>query len=1340
MKTAIWNRKLILLVFSSIISFILFSDQSLAQSSPPGVNKYLALNPPPVPTSATIFSNVSSPQTATPYTYVIDVFYSGTGSISIADNLPAGFVATGCSVFVNFVPQTVSGCPANGAPAPVIGPFTATGSPPHRILVYIAGSFTVGGQKFNEASVAAGGLTGTGDIDVFVDTQPPAFNLSVTKAADHVTADFGDAIVYTTTVTNTSTVDVNLAGIVSLFDRMENQSSSNEFALTWGWLNCVASPGSTCMAPPLTQANAPTLLGPGEAVDIFTTSPGSTTGIPVDPLQAGGVLKVGGTMTITYYAQIESNDPCAPTPPNFKNTTFLALGSGQGNFPDSNSADNTASVTIPLTGLPTACPPPPVKISKRLLTTSPTWGLPLTYQVTVINTSGQNLQFTYEDRVAGAPATTVFDAALGPQTCIPSGCMHTSFSPVTWIGSSPKKLFQRSTSAGTISLPANSSYTITYQVTYTAACAINGSKVKIRNEFIARGTVLAPTPYNFNARKSHIATMEPALLVCDLIVKKQWKPIPPVNPAAPLQFGVPVGTYQVAWINNSSTFGMKLGSLWDVLHIDSPLYATVPLTFSPPSCSGSNMAGWVNVLAGSTGVDVSPTTTPWQGAQAIRIEQANFQPNGMVSCTFTVTAHRPLPTELNCQTQGTPKLWNTALGDMDTAYNPNTAPWKEASVDKRLPLCINVSIQKVPSPPFVLPGDPVNWTISVRNNAPAGNGPIGVGITETVPPQLLPLVSGPSCTPAPGSTCSAALLSPILLGSVNNLAVGQTSTIQMTTSSPAAVTSVKNTAQAMTLIAPGFYYHPRPDPQGSGTVSTAWPALTKDFSDSTVFGPQSGVTLTFTVKNLPYNPAVGAMSFEEKLPLGIAVGPVTQNSCGGAVSVTPGTGTTPYQVKLAGGALAAATASCQFTVPVTFDRCGAFSNSNGNLVANSVNHLTPSLNATVTVACLKQLTGNGSPAAADNGFGCVLYDAGPIKCWGTGALGRPPLPTTAQLVAGADPAEMIDAGPTHVCTITKTGEAQCWGRNGNGQLGDRSLIDRLNPVFVMKGPLTNPTKLTDLIDISAGGTSTCAIDNFFKVWCWGRQPVNYGNFAVQVPTDAARQVSVSSTHICITLLSNQARCWGEQQYGALGNFNPAAGTIPSPTLVRSTSATSPPLPNIASIEAGVNYTCALMATTPSRVRCWGRNDTVGGLPLTGALATGSTASNVLAPAFVSGLTNIRNLTVADSNSGQSHNCVVRSLNLRIVCWGSNVHQQLGSGPPPNWKPPTIVLQQVHASPAVTGPLDASNGKTCAIVGTGTNALSASVRCWGSRILGRQLGDGLAIPTSTASAVTVVGVP
>ncbi len=55
----------------------------------------------------------------------------------------------------------------------------------------------------------------------------------------------------------------------------------------------------------------------------------------------------------------------------------------------------------------------------------------------------------------------------------------------------------------------------------------------------------------------------------------------------------------------------------------------------------------------------------------------------------------------------------------------------------------------------------------------------------------------------------------------------------------------------------------------------------------------------------------------------------------------------------------------------------------------------------------------------------------------------------------------------------------CWGSNSNGQLGDGTTTDRHAPVQVTG----LPAKATQ---VAAGGRHTCALLTDGTVWCWGK--------------------------------------------------------------------------------------------------------------------------------------------------------------------------------------------------------------------------------------------------------------
>lgn len=76
----------------------------------------------------------------------------------------------------------------------------------------------------------------------------------------------------------------------------------------------------------------------------------------------------------------------------------------------------------------------------------------------------------------------------------------------------------------------------------------------------------------------------------------------------------------------------------------------------------------------------------------------------------------------------------------------------------------------------------------------------------------------------------------------------------------------------------------------------------------------------------------------------------------------------------------------------------------------------------------------------------------------------------------------ISAGQDHTCALDRSGRAYCWGANYVGQLGDGSTKDRLVPVAV-RWPGKRRAKT--LIQISASGSHTCALDTSGHAYCWG---------------------------------------------------------------------------------------------------------------------------------------------------------------------------------------------------------------------------------------------------------------
>ena len=127
--------------------------------------------------------------------------------------------------------------------------------------------------------------------------------------------------------------------------------------------------------------------------------------------------------------------------------------------------------------------------------------------------------------------------------------------------------------------------------------------------------------------------------------------------------------------------------------------------------------------------------------------------------------------------------------------------------------------------------------------------------------------------------------------------------------------------------------------------------------------------------------------------------------------------------------------------------------------------------------------------AVGDWFSCVITTSGGAKCWGrntAGEMGRGNTTTPARVgdVPGLTSGiRAIATGQTHACALLNDRTVQCWGSNGNGQLGDGSTTERLSPVAV--------TGLGgEVRTITAGQNGTCAILMNNAVQCWGYHPGN----------------------------------------------------------------------------------------------------------------------------------------------------------------------------------------------------------------------------------------------------------
>ncbi|MCL2861105.1 MAG: hypothetical protein FWE22_01680 [Firmicutes bacterium] len=135
----------------------------------------------------------------------------------------------------------------------------------------------------------------------------------------------------------------------------------------------------------------------------------------------------------------------------------------------------------------------------------------------------------------------------------------------------------------------------------------------------------------------------------------------------------------------------------------------------------------------------------------------------------------------------------------------------------------------------------------------------------------------------------------------------------------------------------------------------------------------------------------------------------------------------------------------------------------------------------------------------------------------------------------------ISVGGNHSLAIDRDGNLFAWGNNAYGQVGDRTLRNRANPVRIIEG--------TQFSSVSAGLHFSLAIDRGGNIWTWGRNSngqlgIGSGSGVVSRQTIPIRLAVPNVTFIAVSAggthslaLDSTGGLWG---WG--NNFNGQAGT------------------------------------------------------------------------------------------------------------------------------------------------------------------------------------------------------
>lgn len=384
---------------------------------------------------------------------------------------------------------------------------------------------------------------------------------------------------------------------------------------------------------------------------------------------------------------------------------------------------------------------------------------------------------------------------------------------------------------------------------------------------------------------------------------------------------------------------------------------------------------------------------------------------------------------------------------------------------------------------------------------------------------------------------------------------------------------------------------------------------------------------------------------------------------------------------------------------------------------------------------------------------CALRSGGIVDCWGRNIYGEVGNGTSANAisspvrVSGAQTWQGVGAGGLHTCGFTSAGTAYCWGRNGNGQLGNGTTIDATSPVAVSGGRTYQR--------ISGGSFHTCAVTTGGRAYCWGSNlngKLGDGTTTASSTPDSVatslffQAIGAGDQHTCGLTTTGGVYCWGDNFDGQLGNGTNTDNSLP--VLVGS---------GYTALAVGGYHACAL--TTTGSVNCWGYgvfgqlgnnafNSSNSPVLVAGSLTFSSIAAGRYTTCGVAGgvtycwgdnfdgevgdnTTIHRALPTAVSGGvafqslglGGFHSCGVQTTTGNSYCWGWNGFGQLGDGGGYEQTGPVVVSGLTSVAKISTG-----NEHTCAVTTGG------SPYCWGWNAFG-QLGDGSFTDRGSAALVS-----
>lgn len=184
-------------------------------------------------------------------------------------------------------------------------------------------------------------------------------------------------------------------------------------------------------------------------------------------------------------------------------------------------------------------------------------------------------------------------------------------------------------------------------------------------------------------------------------------------------------------------------------------------------------------------------------------------------------------------------------------------------------------------------------------------------------------------------------------------------------------------------------------------------------------------------------------------------------------------------------------------------------------------------------------------------FTCGIRAGGRVFCWGSNAQGafgnavssgNHALPQAGGFIGGVQGVDWVDISATseHVCGRRANGTLYCWGKGGNGAIGNGLFGPDVATPFQV-------TAFTDWEFVHAATTHSCGIRNNGVAYCWGDNSAGQLGIGYAAGVHQATPTMLDTPHTDWVSISGDANhscgyrrnrtfwCWGSNAYRKLGN-------------------------------------------------------------------------------------------------------------------------------------------------------------------------------------------------------------